>query len=117
MSLLSPEVIGSALAVVGIGLGGWLSRRKPKVDRHSAVVTDSTAFGRLMLERQEKQDARLDSALGRIDQLEEKEQQRDELARQHIKWDWRLMRQLHDQGIEVPDPPPLFVYDNLTKGV
>ena len=95
--------------IVGLIVGGLFTRRKTKADSHSIVVTDATTFGNMMLARAERAEARIDA-------LEEKELKRDELARQHLKWDWRLIRQLADQGIEIPDPPPLFMYDNPTKG-
>jgi|SRR5688572_5312876 len=103
------QLAGPGLGFLGVIAGGWLAKRKPKVEANSVVIADATSFGQSMYEK-------LNEALRRIDALEDKDLQRDELARQHIRWDWKLMRQLHEQGIEVSDPPPLFVYDNLTKG-
>ena len=94
--------------VAGLVIGGMFGRKKTKADAHSIVVTDAMAFGAKMSEK-------LDNALRRIDDLENRENRRDELARQHLRWDWRQVRQLADLGIEVEDPPALFLYDENGK--
>lgn len=93
--------------VVGLVIGGLFGRRKTKADAHSIVVTDATTFGNMMLLRAER-------AEQRIDALEDRENKRDKLARDHLRWDWRQIRALADHGIEVEDPPPLFLYDDNT---
>lgn len=102
------QLIGPGLGTVGVVLGGWIAKRKPRVDQHAVIVADATDFGQKMYDR-------LEEALRRIDSLEDREKRRDDLARQHLRWDWRQVRRLADQGIKVEDPPPLFVYDTLTK--
>lgn len=100
-------VAGPTAALV---VGGLFGRRKTKADAHSIVVTDATTFGNMMLQRAER-------AEQRIDALEDRENKRDALARLHLRWDWRQIRTLADHGIEVEDPPPLFLYDgDSTKG-
>jgi|SRR5688500_3485640 len=97
--------------ITGLLVGGLFGRRKSKADAHSVVVTDATTFGNMMLTRAER-------AESRIDALEDRENRRDQLARQHLRWDWRQVRSLADLGVEVEDPPPLFLYDDegSTKG-
>lgn len=95
--------IGGPLA--GILIGGLLTRRKTKADAHSVVVTDASKFGSMMLERAERAEARIDA-------LEDRENRRDQLARKHLRWDWKQVRKLGDLGLEVEDPPPLFLYDD-----
>jgi hypothetical protein len=104
-------VLGVGGPLAGLLVGGLFGRRKTKADAHSIVITDATTFGKMMLERAER-------AEGRIDALEDRENKRDELARQHLRWDWRQVRSLADLGITVEDPPPLFLYDDnpTTKG-
>ena len=101
--------VGGPLAALIVG--GAFGRRKTKADAHSIVVTDATTFGNMMLQRAER-------AEQRIDALEDRENRRDQLARQHLRWDWRQVRSLADLGVTVEDPPPLFLYDddNSTKG-
>lgn len=89
----------------GLVIGGLFGRRKTKADSHSIVVTDATTFGTMMLQRAER-------AEQRIDALEERENRRDDLARAHLRWDWRQIRALADHGIEVENPPPLFLDDS-----
>lgn len=104
------QLISPGLGFAGIIAGGIIAKRKPKVEAHAIVVTDATTFGTTMLQRAEKAEARIDA-------LEERENRRDELARQHLRWDWRQVRSLADLGIHVEDPPPLFLYDeDPTKG-
>lgn len=93
--------------VAGLVVGGLFGRRKTKADSHSVVVTDATTFGTMMLQRAEKAEARIDA-------LEDRENRRDELARQHLRWDWQQVRSLFDLGITVEEPPPLFLYDDNT---
>lgn len=96
--------------IAGLLVGGLFGRRKTKADAHSIVVTDATTFGNMMLQRAERAEARIDA-------LEDRENRRDNLARQHLRWDWRRVRDLADLGISVEDPPPLFLYDeDSTKG-
>ena len=106
------SLIGPVLGFAGIATGGVIAKWKPKVDTHTAVVTDATTFAKLLLDRQKAQDERLDAQAKRIDELEDRELKRDELARQHIQWDWRVMRELHDRGATISEPPPLFVYND-----
>jgi hypothetical protein len=101
--------LATAGPVAGLIVGGLFGRRKTKADAHSVVVTDATAFGTMMLQRAERAEARIDA-------LEDRENRRDNLARQHLRWDWGRVRQLGDLGIAVEDPPPLFLYDEPTKG-
>lgn len=104
---------GTALSVAGplagLIVGGLFTRRKTKADSHSVVVADAVKLA-------QENDRRLSEAFRRIDDLEDRERARDNLARQHLRWDWRMIRSLADQGIEVSDPPPLFLYDDLAKG-
>lgn len=95
--------------VVALGLGLLAGRRKTKADTHAVVVTNATDFARTVNER-------YDMLLRRVDELEQREDQRDNLARQHLRWDWRQLRKLADLGIEVEDPPPLFLYPDNLKG-
>lgn len=103
-------VLGVGGPVIGLVVGGLFARRKTKADAHSVVVTDATTFGNMMLVRAERAEARIDA-------LEERENRRDQLARDHLRWDWRMIRRLADQGIEVEDPPSLFLFDEPTKGM
>lgn len=100
--------------IAGLIVGGLFGRRKTKADAHSIVVTDATTFGNMMLQRAERAEARTDGLKDRLDALEERENQRDRLARLHLRWDWRQIRALEAHGITVEDPPPLFLDD--TKG-
>ncbi len=109
------SLIGPGTGVAGVIAGGVIAKFKSKTDRNTAVVSDANAFAKLVLERQTRQDNRLDRAEERLDEADQKELQRDDLARRHIRWDWKLLRLLHDAGSDVSalgDPPPLFVYDN-----
>lgn len=106
--------VGSPLA--GLLIGGLFGRRKTKADSHSVVVADAVAVAQKASEHADKANERAAQALRRIDELEDRETRRDELARQHLRWDWRQVRRLADIGIEVEDPPALFLYDNPTKG-
>lgn len=94
--------------VAGLLVGGLLGLRKSKADAHSIVITDATTFGTMMLQRAERAEARIDA-------LEDRENRRDQLARQHLRWDWRQVRSLADLGVMVEDPPPLFLYDDDTS--
>lgn len=114
MDWVTAANVGSPIAALVIG--GLFTRKKTKADSHSVVVADAVAVSQKASEQADKANARAEDALRRIDEMENRENARDELARQHIRWDWKLMRQLHDLGIEVPDPPSLFLYDNPTKG-
>lgn len=109
------QLISPGLGLLGIISGGIIAKRKPRTDQHSVVVTDAVAVARQANERAEQVSTRLDGALRRIDELEEGERRRDNLARQHLRWDWRLLRKLHDQGIDHEDPPPLFD-DDMIRG-
>lgn len=104
-------VLTAAGPVAGLLVGGLLGRRRSKADVHSIVVTDATTFGNMMLARAERAEARIDA-------LEDRENRRDNLARQHLRWDWGRVRELADLGVTVSDPPPLFLYDDepTTKG-
>lgn len=102
--------VGSPVAALLIG--GLFGRRKTKADSHSVVVADAVTMAKKAEERADRDSTRLDGALRRIDDLEDRENRRDALARQHLRWDWRQVRQLADLGIEVEDPPALFLYDN-----
>lgn len=106
--------VGSPIAALVIG--GLFGRRKTKADSHSVVVADAMSVATKANERADTVSLRLDGALRRIDELEDRENRRDELARQHLRWDWRQVRKLADLGFEVEDPPALFLYDNPTKG-
>jgi uncharacterized lipoprotein YehR (DUF1307 family) len=97
-------------------LGGVIGRRKTKADVHSVVVADATKVAKDADERADRAMSRLDDAFKRINALEDRENRRDELARQHLRWDWRQVRALTDLGIEVEDPPALFLYDEPMKG-
>jgi hypothetical protein len=111
------QLISPGLGFAGVAVGGWLAKRKPKADSHSVVVSDAVAVATKANERADQVSNRLDVALRRIDDLEVRENRRDDLARQHLRWDWRQVRQLQDLGLEVEDPPRLFLYDDeLTKG-
>lgn len=99
--------VGSPIA--GLIVGGLFGRKKTKADSHSVVVADAVAVA-------QKANERAETALRRLDEMEDRENRRDELARQHLRWDWGRVRQLADLGIEVPDPPALFLYDSPTKG-
>lgn len=103
------QLIGPAIGVLGVVSGGLFARGKNRADSHSLIVADGVGMVKLMR-------TELDQALSRIDAMEARELRRDDLARQHLRWDWRQVRRLADAGIEVEDPPPLFVYDDLTKG-
>jgi hypothetical protein len=105
VSTLWNTLLGVGGPVVGLVVGGLFGRRKTKADSHSIVVTDATTFGTLMLQRAERAELRLDA-------LEERENRRDELARAHLRWDWRQIRALGAHGIDVEDPPPLFLDDS-----
>lgn len=109
MDWLTVANVGSPVAALIIG--GMFSRKKTKADSHSVVVADAVAIAKQANERTDATNARLEGALRRIDELEERENRRDELARQHLRWDWRQVRRLADLGIEVDDPPALFLYD------
>ena len=101
------NVAGPALGLI---VGGLFGRRKTKADSHSVVIADATKLA-------QETDRRLEVAIRRIDSLEDRERARDNLARQHLRWDWRMIRHLADKGIEVEDPPALFLYeDDPTKG-
>lgn len=103
--------------IAGIMVGGFFGRKKTKADAHSAVVTDAVAMAKSADDRADAAHTRLDQALRRIDDLEDRERARDTLARAHLRWDWARVRQLADLGYEVTDPPSLFLYeDNPTKG-
>lgn len=95
--------------IVALLVGGLFGRRKVNADTHAVVVTNATDFARNVNER-------YDMLLKRVDELEEREDRRDELARQHLRWDWRQVRKLADLGFEVEDPPPLFLYPDNLKG-
>lgn len=110
------QVISPAFGFLGIVTGGVIAKRKPKSDAHAVVVADAVAIASNASARAEATNARLDNALRRIDDLEDRENRRDELARQHLRWDWRQVRRLADLGIDVEDPPALFLYDDPTKG-
>ena len=95
--------------VVALIAGGIFGSRKRKADTHAVVVTNATDFAASV-------NARYDAVLRRLDEMEDRENRRDDLARAHLRWDWGRVRQLADLGVEVPDPPPLFLYpDDLTK--
>lgn len=102
-------VVAVSGPVVGLVVGNLFGRRKAKADAHSIVVTDATTFGKMMLERAERAELRIDA-------LEDRENRRDQLARDHLRWDWKRVRQLADLGLEVEDPPALFLYDDKPKG-
>lgn len=106
--------VGGPVFALGIGL--MAGRRKTKADTHSVVVADAVTVAAKANERAELTMTRLDSAVTRINALEDRENRRDELARQHLRWDWRQVRRLADLGVEVDDPPALFLYDEPTKG-
>lgn len=101
------QLISPGLGLLGIIAGGVIAKRKTRVESHAIIVTDATTFGTTMLQRAERAEARIDA-------LELRELKRDELARQHLRWDWRQVRSLADLGITVDDPPPLFLYDDTT---
>lgn len=107
------NVVGPPAAlIVGIAAG----RRKTKADTHSVVVADAVTVASSANTRADLAMSRLDAAMARIEALEDRENRRDELARQHLRWDWRQVRRLADLGVEVEDPPALFLYDEPTKG-
>jgi len=110
MDWLAALNVGSPVACLIIG--GLFGRRKTKSDSHSVVVADAVSVAQKANERADATNTRLDGAFRRIEELEDRENRRDELARQHLRWDWRQMRKLTDLGIEVEDPPALFLYDN-----
>lgn len=107
------QLIAPGLGLAGVVLGGWLARRKTKTDTHSAVVADAVTYStslRADLAERDKRDEERDK---RLDALERRMQERDRLARLHIRWDWRMMEKLKDAGIQLTDdPPPLFAYDD-----
>lgn len=102
------SVGGPLLALL---VGGLIGRRKTRAETHSILVGDAVVMATRANERTEQTSSRLDLALKRIDELEDAERRRDELARAHLRWDWQQIRKLTDLGHEVPDPPPLFWYD------
>lgn len=104
--------------IVALLVGGLIGRRKTKADSHSVVVADAVLVATKAREDAATANAGLHDALRRINDLEERENRRDDLARQHLRWDWRQVRKLADFGIDVEDPPPLFLYtdDVPTKG-
>lgn len=110
------QMISPALGFAGIVAGGVIAKRKPRTDAHSVVVADAIVVSKEANERANVVSARLDDALRRIDSLEDRENRRDNLARQHLRWDWSRVRELADLGVTVVDPPPLFIYDEPTKG-
>jgi hypothetical protein len=110
------QLISPGLGTLGLIAGGIIAKRKPKADAHAVVVADAVAIASNANQRAEATNARLDVAMRRLDEMEDRENRRDELARQHLRWDWRQVRRLADLGIEVEDPPALFLYDEPTKG-
>lgn len=102
------NVGGPILALV---IGALLGRAKNRADVHAVVVADAVIVAQEANKRANDANSRLDGALKRIDELEEAERRRDDLARTHLRWDWQQVRRLTDLGHEVPDPPPLFWYD------
>lgn len=110
MDWVTAANVGSPIAALIIG--GMFTRKKTKADSHSVVVADAVAVAKQANERADTVSKRLDNALTRIDELEDKENRRDDLLRLHLRWDWRQIRKLTDLGIEVEDPPSLFLYDN-----
>jgi hypothetical protein len=97
--------------IAALLVGGAIGRRKTKADTHSVVVADAVVVASKANERADNMAIRLDNAFERINALEDRENRRDELARQHLRWDWKRVRDLADLGIHVEDPPPLFLYD------
>lgn len=98
--------IGPGVGLLGIVIGGLIAKWTPKTNKHYIVVTDAVSFAAALKADNEERDRRIDA-------LEAKMQKRDNLARQHIRWDWRMLEKLRDAGVEVPEnPPPLFVFED-----
>lgn len=110
------QLISPGLGFLGLVTGGVIAKRKPKADAHAVVVADAVSIAKDARESADRANGRADNALRRIEELEDRENRRDELARQHLRWDWRQVRRLADLGVEVEDPPALFLYDEPTKG-
>src|SRR6185312_12726545 len=92
-------VVGVGSPIAALVVGGLFGRRKTKADTHAVVVADAVTVLQKANERADKLDTKLENATRRIDDLELRENQRDELARQHLRWDWRQLRRLIDQGM------------------
>lgn len=110
------QLIGPGIGFAGLVTGGIFARGKNKADAHSIVIADTNSYAQSVRSELDQERARGDRQDERIAALERREKARDELARQHLRWDWRMIRHLADKGIEVEDPPSLFLYDDLTKG-
>lgn len=110
------QLVSPALGFAGIVAGGVIAKRKPRTDAHSVVVADAVTMATNARAEAEAANARASAAMRRMDEMEAREAARDQLAREHLRWDWRQVRRLEDLGHAVEDPPRLFLYPDELKG-
>ena len=106
-------VVGSILVVVATVVTAFFTRRTSK--EGNAV----TGFRELMTSTQAemaRMDAECTETRQRLAQLERATELRRQMARQHERWDWRIMRKLEEvTGESFPDPPPLDIYPEIPQ--
>lgn len=95
--------IGAGLAGLG---GGFLVRRSAKEANNRAIEANARE---LYSGLSTSQTAELIRLSARVEAMDKERDEARGLAREHVKWDWVLVRKLrvalpHE---EFPDPPPL----------
>lgn len=91
--------------VLGMVVGRW-NRQNAK---DATKATENANAGQLYDRLTTNQGAELTRLSSRLEAVEQDREESKALAREHMKWDWTLVRRLRlalpDE--EFPDPPPL----------
>lgn len=104
---LIPTVTGVPAIITGIIL--WIKAkpeaRKMNTDTAVALVNASSEFATDVL-------TQMKDIRDRLAQVESRERRRDRLLRTHHTWDIQLVSQARSQGLDVAEPPPLWIEDD-----
>jgi hypothetical protein len=89
---------GIVAGLVGLG-GGFWARRSAKESNVSQLYSGLTT----------NQGAELKRLSDRVELLDKDRDDAKQMAREHVKWDWEIVRKLRRvlPDEEFPDPPPL----------
>lgn len=103
------DLLGIATAVVisgtaSSGLTTWMRRRHTEAET-AEIVTK--AAGKVV----ELQSDTIESLTGRVRRLERQHSEDRSAQVKHTAWDRLARQRLSEQGIDLPEPPPLYAPD------
>lgn len=128
MSTQTLATLGVILGVVGPVAAAYLTARLSRAATRDAAIQEreaadaSTAVESRRVDLVEwqgivtelrttitRQAEQITALLGRVEDMEVREDAERDLRRDHLAWDWQVLEELRAHGMSLPDPPPLTV--------